>query len=100
MRDNKICPALILASRRKHKVIGRTTILTISTSLKKAIRYQGELAGTRRETFLVLITSIRILINHNIKAALRLKARVVVTGYLYATKEIKFNRPISKNILK
>jgi hypothetical protein len=70
----------MLAKRRKHKVIGRTMILTISTSARKAIKYQGELEGTKREMLFTLIRSIKILIDHSINAVLRLKAKAVVTG--------------------
>lgn len=73
-------PALILANKRKHKVTGRTIILTISTILKKEIKYQGELAGTKKEILLFLIIKSRILRNQTIKAILKLKAKVVVTG--------------------
>lgn len=41
----------MLASRRKHKVMGRTIILTSSTTLRKGIKYQGELEGRMEENF-------------------------------------------------
>lgn len=70
----------MLANKRKHKVIGRTKILTISTKLKNLIKYQGEFEGTNIENLFVLIDKNNILINHTTKERLRLKDRVVVTG--------------------
>jgi len=72
----------MLANKRKHKVIGRTIILTISTILRNEMRYQGEFAGTKVETLLLFNESNKTLKNHKTKANLKLKARVVVTGYL------------------
>lgn len=79
---NIMCPALILASSRKHKVIGRTKILIISTSLKKGTKYQGELIGSKLETAFDLIIKRKTLLSQKEKAADKLKERVVVTGYL------------------
>jgi len=77
-----ICPALILANRRKHRVIGRTKILIISTKDKKGIRYHGVLAGNKEEVDEGLTKKIITLVNHNANAAARLKDKVVVTGKL------------------
>jgi len=77
-----MCPALILARRRKHKVIGRTIILIISTKDRKGIKYQGVLAGKREEAEEGLTTKIITLANHKDKAAAKLKDKVVVTGKL------------------
>lgn len=79
---NIICPALILAKRRKHKVIGRTIILIISTRDKKGIKYQGVLAGNREEADEGFTKKIRTLANHKANAAARLKDNVVVIGKL------------------
>jgi hypothetical protein len=79
---NIMCPALILARRRKHRVIGRTIILIISTNDKKGIRYQGVLAGKREETEEGLTIKIMTLANHKDKAEAKLKDKVVVTGKL------------------
>jgi len=57
-------------------------MLTSSTSLKKEIKYHGELEGSSLEVVIVFIERIRILLNHSIKAADKLKERVVVTGKL------------------
>ena len=73
-------PALIFANNRKQRVIGRTTILTNSTNLKKEIKYQGELEGNNLEIVIIFIVKIIILLSHNKKAAVRLKDSVVVTG--------------------
>ena len=70
----------MLASNRKHKVIGRTMILTISTRLKNEIKYHGELEGTSNEMLLFFVSRSSILINHSVNAKLKLKASVVVTG--------------------
>lgn len=77
-----MCPALILANSRKHKVIGRTLILTNSTSLRKGTRYQGDPAGNTVEQRLTLIRSKSILLTQNHKAIPRLNPKVVVTGKL------------------
>jgi len=82
MRLNIMCPALILANRRKHRVIGRTIILTISTNLKKGIKYQGVLVGSREDADEGFTRKIITLANHRDSAAPKLKDRVVVTGKL------------------
>jgi len=79
-KDNKICPALILANNRKHKVTGRTEILINSTTLKKDAKYQGEFKGKREDKDLTFTKNIIILTNQNNKAILKLKLKVVVTG--------------------
>jgi hypothetical protein len=61
-------------------VIGRTTILTNSTNLKKETKYQGELEGNNLEIVIIFIVKIITLLSHNKKAAVRLKDSVVVTG--------------------
>jgi len=40
----------MLAKRRKHKVKGRTKILTSSTNPRKGIKYQGEFKGNKELT--------------------------------------------------
>jgi len=55
MRAIRTCPAVMLAKRRKHKVIGRTLILISSTIHKKGTRYQGEFAGSNEDTALYFI---------------------------------------------
>jgi hypothetical protein len=77
-----MCPALILASNRKHKVIGRTTILTTSTRHKKGIKYQGELLGSSLAKDEPFTRVNRILVIHKHKAIERLNLKVVVNGYL------------------
>ncbi len=86
-----MCPALILANNRKHKVIGRTKILTISTNLRKGTKYQGELTGKREAIQSFFNASKKIVSSHIVKATLKLKAKVVVTGYLKTDKEIKLS---------
>jgi len=73
-------PALIFANSRKQRVTGRTIILTNSTSLKKEIKYQGELEGNNLEIVIIFILKIIILLSHNKKAAVKLNDNVVVTG--------------------
>jgi len=75
-------PALILAKRRKHKVIGRTMILIISTKDKKGIKYQGVLAGNKEEVDEGFTKKIITLASHKDSAAAKLKDKVVVTGKL------------------
>lgn len=79
---NIMCPALILAKRRKHRVIGRTMMLIISTKDKKGIKYQGVLAGNKEEVDEGFTKKIITLANHKANAAARLKDNVVVTGKL------------------
>lgn len=77
-----MCPALMLANSRKHKVKGRTRILTISTNLRKGTKYQGEFEGRRAEEENFLFKSKKMLNNQKENAAPKLNAKVVVTGYL------------------
>ena len=42
-----ICPALILAAKRKDKVIGRTIILTVSIKIKNGFNQLGAPDGRR-----------------------------------------------------
>jgi len=77
-----MCPALILARRRKHKVIGRTIILIISTKDKKGTRYHGVLAGKREDADKGFTKKIITLANHKDRAAAKLNANVVVIGKL------------------
>lgn len=70
----------MFASKRKHKVIGRTTILISSTNLKKGAKYQGELDGRITPPTEILNSIKRTLLNHNERAILRLKPSTVVTG--------------------
>lgn len=80
IKESKMCPALMLANSRKQRVIGRTSSLTNSTSLRNAIKYQGELDGTKNEIKLVFVKNNKILKIQKLKAILKLKAKVVVTG--------------------
>jgi len=80
-------------------VIGRTRILINSTTLKKGIKYQGELEGNSAAEELGFIKSNLTLANHKQKAPAKLKDKVVVTGYLYPTKEVRLNKAITTNIL-
>jgi len=82
IKVSKICPALILARSRKHKVIGRTKILTISTKLKKKIKYHGEPIGNKALKGNTFIIRIRILQNQKHKAKDRLNLNTVVKGKL------------------
>lgn len=75
-------PALIFAKRRKHRVIGRTIILIISTKDKKGIRYHGVLVGKREEAAIGLTKKIMMLASHKDSAAAKLNDKVVVTGNL------------------
>jgi len=77
-----ICPALMFAKSRKHKVTGRTMILIISTKDKKGIRYHGVLAGNRDEVDIGLTKKMITLANHKDRAAAKLNDKVVVTGKL------------------
>jgi len=83
-------PALILASNRKHKVIGRTTILINSTTLKNEIKYQGEFEGSTEETLKCLVLWITTPLSQKDRAALKLNIIVVVKGKLYTVRESKF----------
>lgn len=77
------CPALILANSRKHRVIGRTLILVASTILKKGARYHGDPLGSNLELDLFFTKYKSITVpNQKERANERLKASVVVTGYL------------------
>jgi len=82
MRVKRICPALMLANNRKHKVTGRTKILISSTIDKNGIKYQGELEGSTAAAFKLLIFWIKTPLSQNEKAKLKLKLRLVVTGKL------------------
>jgi len=82
IRDKRICPALILANSRKHKVTGRTLILTSSTSLRKGTKYQGEPTGNTVEQNLIFTVNNITLLIQNHKAILKLNLRVVVIGKL------------------
>lgn len=95
-----MCPAVILAKRRKHNVIGRTIILIISTTLRNGTRYQGELAGSKEPDQSFFIKRKIKLENHSIQAAQILNAKVVVTGKLKIISEIKFNNANAEKIGK
>jgi hypothetical protein len=82
IKDKRICPALMFASNRKHKVIGRTRILTNSTIPRKGDKYQGEFSGRRDAIELLFKLRRETLINHIKKATLKFNPKVVVTGYL------------------
>jgi len=75
-------PAVILAKRRKHRVIGRTEILINSTIHKNGTRYQGEFEGSREEGNLNFTVWIKTPPNQHERAAPKLKPNVVVIGYL------------------
>jgi len=77
-----ICPALIFAKSRKHKVIGRTIILIISTRDKKGMRYHGVFDGKREEVDIGLTKKMITLANHKDRAAAKLNDKVVVIGKL------------------
>lgn len=79
---NMMCPALMFARSRKHRVIGRTIILIISTKDKKGIRYHGVLAGKRDEVDMGLTKKMITLANHKDRAAAKLNDKIVVTGKL------------------
>lgn len=72
----------MLANRRKHKVMGRTEMLTSSTRHKKGTRYQGEFCGRTAEKTFDFIVCKKMPHNQQESAALRLNPKVVVTGYL------------------
>ena len=73
---------MILANRRKHKVKGRTTTLTTSTRHKKEMRYQGALEGKTKDKVNDFMNWMLTLLSQATKDNLKLKASVVVTGYL------------------
>lgn len=81
-KERRMCPALILAKRRKQRVRGRTEILTISTSLKKEAKYHGEFKGNREDAESFLRQNITILTNQKNSALPKFNLKVVVTGYL------------------
>jgi len=78
----KICPAVILARRRKHKVNGRTTTLINSTNPKKGTRYQGELEGNAKETLNLFMDWTKTPPIQQDKANLKLNLITVETGNL------------------
>lgn len=78
--ESRMCPALILAKRRKQRVRGRTEILTISTSLKKEAKYHGEFKGKSEEMEFFFIKNITILTSQKNKAVPKFSLKVVVTG--------------------
>ncbi len=80
IKDNKMCPAVILANKRKQRVTGRTNSLVNSTRHKNGIKYQGEFRGIidEKDSFLIKISRI-LLIQHN-KATVKLNLKVVVRG--------------------
>jgi len=80
IREISTCPAVILANKRKQRVIGRTLILISSTKHKKGIRYQGEFRGRREERDLNFIIWIKILVIQHERAADKLNPKVVVRG--------------------
>lgn len=71
-----------MANSRKHKVIGRTIILTASTNLKKGTKYHGELEGNTFWKDILLKRKSKILLNHKDLAKNKLNPKVVVTGNL------------------
>lgn len=80
MRAIRTWPAVILANKRKHKVIGRTITLINSTTDKKGTKYQGELDGRKEEINLNFNNWRRIPLNQHERAAPILKLKVVVMG--------------------
>jgi hypothetical protein len=81
IRESKICPALILANKRKDNVIGRTNKLTASTKLKKGTKYQGVLAGRTAAIVLGFKNNNNNLEIQNDIAKLKFKEKTVVIGY-------------------
>ena len=47
VRDNTICPALILAANRNDSVMGRTIILVVSISTKNGLSQSGAPSGRK-----------------------------------------------------
>jgi len=91
IKVNKICPALMLANKRKHKVTGRTKMLVTSTILRNGTKYHGEFAGKTAETMNWLILWTQIPLIQKSIAEPKLNPKLVVTGKLYRTIENKFN---------
>jgi hypothetical protein len=79
---SKICPALILAKRRKLRVMGRTLILTNSTTLKNGIKYLGVFIGRATETKESLTLVISNVEPQKNRATLKLIPTEVVKGNL------------------
>lgn len=80
INESKTCPAIMLASRRKQRVIGRTSKLTSSINLKKGANSPGELEGRKDENGPFLFIKRRSLLLQVRRAKLRLKLSVVETG--------------------
>jgi hypothetical protein len=70
----------MFAKSRKHKVKGRTITLVNSTKHKKGIKYHGELAGRIEDKLNTFTLCNNILTTQQVSAALKLNAKVVVTG--------------------
>lgn len=54
-----MCPALMLAARRKERVIGRTSVLTVSIRIRKGLSQAGAPPG-RREARVVGRLNLRL----------------------------------------
>lgn len=80
IRESKMCPALILANKRKDKVIGRTNKLTTSTKFKNGIKYQGLLAGKIAAKVLGFKNNNNNLETQKDIARLKFKEKTVVVG--------------------
>lgn len=80
IKERRICPALMLANKRKDKVIDRTNKLINSTTDKKDTKYQGELEGKTEDIVLGFNINNNRLELQKLNAILKLKEKVVVTG--------------------
>jgi len=80
IKERRMWPALILANKRKDRVIGRTNNLTNSTKERNGTRYQGEFTGSTLEEILGLKNKNKSLATHNVRATIKFNANVVVTG--------------------
>ena len=80
------CPALILADKRKDKVIGRIYLLSVSTMDKKLAIGLGVFSGSKKAVKIFILVKIEIRINLNhignpiLKVVSRWEVMVIVKG--------------------
>ena len=93
------CPAHILASNRKHRVIGRAEMDTNSIIHKKGLKSKGDPKGNKDEKLYGLTKmKSKILATQYVKPKNKLKERVVVMVYQLSVNEIKLNINNNPNI--
>jgi hypothetical protein len=85
-----MCPALILASKRKHRVKGRILSLTSSTTPRNGTRYLGAFDGMTQLAPKGLFKRSNTLASQRERDKVKFKSRTVVVGKLKQTNEVKF----------